>query len=124
MQFDVVILRNEGVARPKHVWTQLRGEFYVGEERDAELGRTVRRAELREPGTTGKVLLGPLMDVMIVSAKPDFWTVTGWERVPNMYPDKARAVQQSWLMIPADVADADAAESSRRTALAEQSPLR
>lgn len=105
MEFDVFRCRNEGQLLPRHVmWsTKVRGELYVTEERDDELHRTVRVAMIKDQ--TRNLLIEPLRDVVVVGAKPDWWTLTGWERPAATATSRQRAFQQSWVMIPADRAE-------------------
>ncbi len=86
MEFVAYIVRREGKLLPHHVrWsTKVRGELYVREALDPELNRTVRAATIETGGAFNRrVLAGPLYDVQFISAKPDWWTFTGWERVSN-----------------------------------------
>ena len=101
MEFVVYRCRREGAVLPRHVmWsTKVRGDLYITEERDAELHRTTRVARVRSEGSE---LVEPLRDVMVVSAKPDWWTLTGWERIDSGSLGSVRTFQQSWVMIPAD----------------------
>lgn len=89
---------------PRHVmWaTEARGDLYVTEARDSEVGRVVRVAVLRDK--ENKPLIEPLHDVQLISAKPDWWTMTGWERLEGGAGVSQRAYQQSWILIPADKA--------------------
>lgn len=74
MEFQVFMRRREGRLLPGHVmWsTKVRGDLFISEEHDSELHRLVRTAMLRD--RSFKVVAGPLHDVVIVSAKPDWWT--------------------------------------------------
>jgi hypothetical protein len=76
--------RHEGRLLPRHVmWSgRAQGELYVREKYDAELSRHLRVATL-EARDGHKVVLGPLLDVILVSCKPDWWTLTGWERADS-----------------------------------------
>lgn len=102
MEFEVFLRRREGRLLPRHVmWsTKVRGDLFITEEHDRELQRTVRTAVVRNRGF--QVVAGPLHDVVIVSAKPDWWTMTGWERVAASQHVEPCAFQQSWILIPAD----------------------
>lgn len=104
MEFDVFLRRREGRLLPRHVmWaTKVRGDLFITEEMDREVHRLVRTAVVRDRAF--KVVAGPLHDVAIVSAKPDWWTMTGWERVASSAHVEASAFQQSWILIPADKA--------------------
>jgi hypothetical protein len=89
---------------PRHVmWVgKVVGDLYVTEVRDLELNRHIRQAKIVN---AGQDLLGPLFDVVLVGAKPDWWTMTGWERGPDTLGSAtACAYQQSWLLIPVDQA--------------------
>ena len=101
-------VRREGVLIPRHLmWSgMVRGHLCVIEQRDLELGRNTRVAtiEQREPHV---VLLGPLLDAKLVTARADWWTMTGWERIDDVHASKPRACMQSWILIPADAAEGD-----------------
>ena len=84
------------------MWSgRAQGELFVREQYDQELSRHIRIATL-EQGMTRKVLLGPLLDVVLVSCKPDWWTLTGWERVDTTVLAPGRAFQQSCILQPLD----------------------
>lgn len=103
MEFEVYRVRTEGKLLPRHVmWsTKVRGDLYVGEEYVTELKRAVRVATVKAgQGFACKGLIPPLFDIMLVSAKPDWWTMTGWERIPSDHMVEPRAFQQSWILIP------------------------
>ena len=55
-----------------------------------------------EAGEGHKVVLGPLLDAVLVSCKPDWWTLTGWERVDGATTPEPRAFQQRWILQPVD----------------------
>lgn len=98
MQFVGYRCRNEGRLLPRHVlWAgRVLGHLYVREQYDAELSRHVRVATL-EDGAGHQVVLGPLLDAVLVSCKPDWWTMTGWERIDTSTVGAPRAYQQSWM---------------------------
>jgi hypothetical protein len=102
MEFDVLLRRREGRLLPRHVmWsTRVRGDLFITDEHDKELNRHVRTAVLRD--RSFNVVAGPLHDMVVVSAKPDWWTMTGWERVAVSHDGGACAFQQSWISIPGD----------------------
>jgi len=60
-----------------HVWRVV--ELYVDERRDSDLSRTVRVARFIKPTNPNADLMPPLHDVQLVSAKPDLFTLTGYE---------------------------------------------
>jgi hypothetical protein len=103
MEFEAIPLRKEGKLLPHHIrWAgAVRGDLYVKEEHDQELSRVTRKATIVDP-RGHKVLLKPLHDVVLLSAKPDWWTVTGWERSIDDTTGHSRAYQQSWILIPVD----------------------
>lgn len=103
MEFVGWKCRHEGRLLPRHVmWSgRAQGELFVRERYDAELSRHIRVATL-EAGDSHKVVLGPLLDAMLVSCKPDWWTLTGWERVDTTVLAPGRAFQQSWILQPLD----------------------
>lgn len=106
MEFVGYRCRNEGRLLPRHVlWSgRVQGHLYVREQYDPELSRHVRVATL-EAGESRKLVLGPLLDAVLVSCKPDWWTITGWERVDSTTTVAPRAYQQSWILQPLDRAE-------------------
>jgi hypothetical protein len=108
MQFEVYRLRKEGKLLPHHLrWAgAVRGDLYVKEEHDDELNRVIKMATIVDP-TGHKVLLKPLHDVVLISVKPDWWTMTGWERLIEDTTGQTRAYQQSWILIPFDMLSAN-----------------
>lgn len=101
MQFEVFPIRRAGKLLPRHVmWTgKVIGDLFVTEVRDPELQRHVRCAVVKDRVCD---LLPPLLDVVLVGAKPDWWTMTGWERSPDGIGQPTCAYQQSWILIPVD----------------------
>ena len=101
MMFDVVPVRREGALLPRHVmWSgKVRGRLYVRETHDPELNRSIRVAQLLDEHDAS--VLPPLLDVVLLAAKPDWITLTGWERSELSVLATARAFQQSWILIPA-----------------------
>lgn len=97
--FEVFVARREGVLVPRwQLWHNgVVGNFFLDEVRDPELSRAVRRARLVD--SAGASLLPLLVDVTVLSAKPDLWTVTGFERI-EADTGHSRAFAQSWLMVP------------------------
>jgi len=106
MQFDVYPLRREGRLIPHHArWAGgVRGDLFVKEDHDAELNRSVRIATVVASNPYHQ-LLPPLLDATLVAAKPDWWTMTGWERSAEPTGVQPRAYVQSWILIPSDIAD-------------------
>ena len=107
MQFEVFRLRKEGKLLPHHLrWSGVvRGDLYVREEHDNELNRFIRKATMIDP-SSHKALGRPQLDVMLISVKPDWWTMTGWERLTEDTTGDTRAYQQSWILIPFDMLSA------------------
>jgi hypothetical protein len=103
MEFRVVPLRREGKLIPRHaIWSgQVTGDLYVVEVRDVELNRAVRIANVVQPTTHAK-LLPSLHDAILIAAKPDWWTMTGFERAPDSIASNSQAYLQSWVLIPLD----------------------
>jgi hypothetical protein len=105
MRFNAYPMRRAGKLLPRFLmWTgEVTGDLYVSELRDIELNRAVRVATMREsPG--GEPLLPPLLDAVLVAAKPDWWTLTGWERIEDGGgAPGAVAFQQSWVLIPVEL---------------------
>ena len=56
--------------------------------------------------SSSKALGRPLHDVMLLSVKPDWWTMTGLERRTEDTTGQTRAYQQSWILIPFDMLSA------------------
>jgi len=56
-------------------------------------------------------LLPPLLDATWVAVKPDWWTMTGWERSPESIDAEPHAYVQSWILIPVDVAEIERART-------------
>lgn len=100
MIFEAVPFRRGGKLLPRHLmWnSQVVGELVVAERHDAELGRSVRAATIVGPG--GVVLLGPLLDSVLVSARRGCWSMTGWERYIDQRTGAELACQQSWMLVP------------------------
>src|SRR5215831_15910296 len=99
MEFVGFQCRKEGRLLPRHVlWAaRVQGHLFIGEEYDPELSRHVKVATLKsDPGR--KVVLGPLLDVVVVSCSPQWWTLTGWERVDTPTLTAPQAFQQSWIL--------------------------
>lgn len=121
MEFEVVTVRKAGILIPRHVlWSAVvRGHLCVSERHDAELNRITRVATI-EQGDPHKVLLGPMLDAALVSARPDLWTMTGWERVADDKASHSRACVQSWILIPADAAEQERARSALSAQLGNQ----
>ncbi len=85
------------------MWSgKVTGDLYVREEHDDELHRTVKIARLVQGDGSMKDLLNPLIDAVLVTAKPDWYTMTGWERCVDVSSVTSRAFQQSWILIPVD----------------------
>ena len=80
-----------------HVWRV--GELYVDERRDGDLHRTVRVARFTEPTNPNADLMPPLHDVQHVTAKPDLFTLTGYE-VSSSNGGKPVHYRQSWVLRP------------------------
>lgn len=92
--------------RSTHV---VRGRFIVEEVRDMDLQRMVRVAHLFDPERVD--LLPPLHDVVLIACKPDLWTFTGYERQPAKFSLEQVCYQQSWMLTPASITDAERARS-------------
>jgi hypothetical protein len=123
MEFEVHPTRHHGVILP--LWQRnhaaVRGVLQVSFESDEDLHRPIKVARLLKGGTEGAVAMPPLYDVELVACRPDLWTLTGFERSDD---DRGRPVsyQQSWLLVPADVADRERAHSGPRPSLATPDP--
>jgi len=103
----VSFLREGRLIRRHAMWAGgVRGDLFVAETRDAELNRSVRVAKIMA-NDPYRELLPPLLDATLVAAKPDWWTMTGWERSPEGFGAQPRAYVQSWILVPSDVADAE-----------------
>lgn len=115
MEFDVCPLRRNGTILP--LWQRnhgaVRGRLYVEFEHDDELMRPIKVARVRR-AAGGEPLLPPLYDAELVSCKPDWWTMTGYERCEGP-TDKPVRYQQSWLLIPAEYGDRERAHGLAAT---------
>ncbi len=45
-------------------------------------------------------VLRPLLDAVLVAARPAWWTMAGWEGRRTRSRRKGAAFQQSWLLMP------------------------
>ena len=99
-------MRKEGPLLSRHVmWAgKVRGALFVLEERDVELHRSIRVAKIIRTAPHAQ-LLPALFDAVLIGAQPDWWTITGWERIEDGISDRARAYAQSWILIPTDCRD-------------------
>jgi len=99
MLWEVFVVRREGELVPR--WRRWQnphvGTFHLAESHDLELARVVRCARLLSAHSTE--LLPALFDATVVAAKPDLWSVTGFERIATD-AGGAKAFAQSWLMLP------------------------
>lgn len=92
-----------------HVWRV--GLLFVEEQHDRELSRTVRVARFADPQTNAD-LMPPLHDVQLVSAKPDWITLTGYEIAANGL-GKPVHYRQSWVLVPISDEQLRAREETR-----------
>jgi hypothetical protein len=105
MEFEATCARREGrllsKAQRDRAW--VRGVLVISEQRDNELNRVVRVARLLEPDQINQAdALPPLHDAQMVEVRPDWWTITGFERVEchGAGPGEKACYQQSWFMVP------------------------
>ena len=100
MKHYAIQLCQAGRLRPKHTWwaTEKLGELFVMEERDQEHFRHTRVARLKGPD--GSDLFEPLFDAVLLMAKPDWVTITGYQREKEAWTASTRAVSQTWVLIP------------------------
>jgi hypothetical protein len=100
MEFVATRLCADGIRKPHHQrWTgEQRGQLLVIEQYDQEHGRAVRAARL--VNSAGDDLMPPLYDVQLISAKPDWWVLSGFERSTTEFSSDTRSVAQSWVLIP------------------------
>jgi hypothetical protein len=114
VKFEAGPVRQDGYLMPKwqqhHVWRV--GELYVDERRDGDLNRTVRVARFTEPTNPNADLMPPLHDVQLVTAKPDLFTLTGYE-VSTSNGGKPVHYRQSWVLVPITDAQLRAREKYR-----------
>jgi hypothetical protein len=103
MQFQVTPIRNQGKLCSRWQWSgrAVIGDLYVTEEKDEELSRTIRVANILDPKSFAPIL-PPLLDPVLIAVKPDWWTLSGWERQADGHSAKAQAFAQSWILIPVD----------------------
>jgi hypothetical protein len=120
--FEVYRRRNLG--RPRNGTmlngTPVRGSLVVKEMRSKELRRTTRVAKLVGEDAVDLPGTPHLYDVLLVHAKTDLWTLSGIEIVDT--DGELGVHSQTWLMVPADVADLEAAETALRRDLASLRP--
>lgn len=105
MEFNAYVCRREGRQVPRHLlWQQrVKGELLVHEDRDPVLHRVVRIARLvKSENTVTTDQLPPLRDPVLLSAKANQWTITGWELIEVGVDIEPRAYQQSWILVPCD----------------------
>jgi hypothetical protein len=114
VKFEAAPVRQDGYLMPKwqqhHVWRV--GELYVDERRDGDLNRTVRVARFTEPMQPARDLMPPLHDVKLVTAKPDLFTLTGYE-VSTSNGGKPVHYRQSWVLRPVTDAELQGRDASR-----------
>lgn len=87
----------------------VKGHLLVEERHDAELHRMTRVARLvaaTTGGVTNRDMLPVLHDAQLIAASTDWWTITGYERLPAEGPVPGELVcfQQSWFLVPAPAA--------------------
>lgn len=87
----------------------VRGHLLVEERHDVELHRMTRVARLvatTSGGVTNRDVLPVLHDALLIAASTDWWTITGYERLPAEGPVPGELVcfQQSWFLVPAPAA--------------------
>jgi hypothetical protein len=105
VEFEATCARREGrllsKAQRDRAW--VRGLLVISEQRDSELHRIVRVARLLKTGhISPDDVLSPLRDAQVVEVRPDWWTITGFERVEckGAGPGEKACYQQSWFMVP------------------------
>jgi hypothetical protein len=76
------------------------GELEIAEQHDGELQRVVRVARLLECAATRTDALPPLHDAQLVAARSGWWTISGFERLPDTVPGQTACYQQSWFLVP------------------------
>ena len=84
----------------------VRGRLLVNEQRDDELRRNVRVARFVDPSNVLRDLIAPLHDVVLVSCRPDWWTLTGYEVAIESTLGSTVHYRQSWILVPAQAAPA------------------
>jgi 16S rRNA C967 or C1407 C5-methylase (RsmB/RsmF family) len=96
---EVTCARSKGCVRSKfqrdRAWCA--GVLQIGEQHDKELHRVVRVATLTQGG---REVLPPLVDVQVVEMRPDWWVLTGFERIALGALVEPTAFQQSWFIVP------------------------
>jgi len=102
MEFEAALARQEGILMSMHQrncsWR--RGFLSIKEMPDPELHRVVRVARFHEGRLDGPDLHPPLFDATVIEARVDWWTVTGFERVPTGAGTRSASFQQSWFLKP------------------------
>lgn len=101
LTFDATIMFREGRIVPRHLlWSgRVRGQLYVAERQDVERGRTMRIAQL--VGVQHDDLLPPLHDAVLISCRPAWWVLSGWESVETGPLSLPQSFSQTWILKPA-----------------------
>jgi hypothetical protein len=98
--FNVRTSRQKGRLRPRDQFIAdpgVSGILVVDEVRHPDLNRVTRRARLIDD--RGQELpVSPIIDAALVSARPGWWVMTGFERVDDGLA--CRDFAQSWVLVP------------------------
>ena len=73
------------------------GRLHIEQVHDTELHRWVTVAHLRRADAD---VFPPLHDVQLVDFKADWFTITGYERLPSGPLGESVSYQQSWFVRP------------------------
>lgn len=110
---DFVVYRRRERGRPRNGSTltgpTVRGELSVRDERVDEFNRLCRVARLLGPEHQQLADPPALLDAALLFAKPDLWSIGGYELVDTNGIMCAHA--QTWYLIPAEVYDLEQAEA-------------
>lgn len=117
---DFVVYRRRDKGRPRNgtllSGPAVRGALLIRDERVEDFNRLCRVARLVAPNLQVLPEMPALHDATLLSAKPDFWAIGGYELVDTNGIMCAHA--QVWYLIPGDVHDLEQMESRRRNELA------
>jgi hypothetical protein len=109
MEFLMRRARDRGKAiGSSRVHQAARGRLFVQEAKDETLRRIVRTAVFERVDDGEPV--PPLRDVVLLSWKPDWVTLTGFEEVADGPLADPRLFQQTWQLEPAALAELEQAE--------------
>lgn len=105
MIFEVIPMREKGWALPRFrscMVRPVRADLEVRDVVDPHMHRATRVAQLLDPVTRKPLERPPpLYDAVLICAKPDYMTLTGFERIMDDFGQREYHYAQSWLLTPA-----------------------